>query len=297
MGFIEKYDMIVAQIEDAVNQDIENIPELLSKKTGLHMRVLGDAFQFVSGMTLSQYIKQRRMIRAMHYRNEHNCSLEDVAERFGFSDAPTMSKAFKSSFGISPSQMSVEDLTKQQPLTADKLMSEDDNQKFDEIRGALDLNCVYGLSDAEAAFAYELSKKRDIPLQDAFELVESFVLQENYPMFREEFLEFTDRIRAYLEEEKVFIENPERMMDVWRAIEILDELFPDHKKRVEGDPLQMGSLTLIVEDFDICVNGRANRMLFAELCMLVDNFEIYSPCDDEIVHFAAIMVGVYTRIA
>lgn len=304
MNFTEKYDQLINEIEEAVKANEEDISEKLSKFYGTNTRHLAEAFQFISGVTLSQYIKQRRLIHAMHFKFDNDCSLETAAIKFGFPDAATMSKAFKSCFGVSPTQMSFAELNAQLPLTLEQISAENSlhsaglrtadyaPETQEEIQ---ELACAYQLSDSEAAFAYDLSKKRDISLDRAFALVKDFATQDTLPMDNREFRGFLDRLKEYLDKEKVFIENPFRMAEVERVMDILIELFPDQEKGIKDDPLQMGAVILYVEGTGIVARGEDELALFAELCSLVDNFEVYST-DSERVRFAAVMQGAYRRI-
>ena len=104
-----------------------------------------------------------------------------------------------------------------------------------------------------------------------------------------------ENLKEYLEKEKVFIENPVKMKEVHRAVEILHQLFPDTEVKVESDPLQMGALVVSFTSFDVLVRGLQDLELFAELTTLIDNFEIYS-VDRETVHFAAVVRNALIHI-
>ena len=198
MNFKERYDEIIKEIEDAVKANEKQITEMLSKKYGIHTRMIADAFQFISGVTLSQYIKQRRIINAINYKFEHSCSLEVAAAKYGFPDSATLSKACKSFLGISPSQISRQELARKHPLTIDALLSMEecmhiakancgndssklfgiDREQFATIKDVLEINAIYGLPDEDAELAYELSVKHHVSLPRAFEFVEDMLLQE-----------------------------------------------------------------------------------------------------------------------
>lgn len=115
-------------------------------------------------------------------------------------------------------------------------------------------------------------------------------------MTNTEFHEILAQLRDYLESEKVFIQNPMRVREMNRALEIINELFPDAQKGIKDDPLQMGAVILTVDAGDIVVRGERELSLFAELTDLVDNFEIY-PTSRDSIHFAAVMQQVYLNIA
>lgn len=115
-------------------------------------------------------------------------------------------------------------------------------------------------------------------------------------MSNTEFYEILAKLREYLESEKVFIKNPIRVREMNRALEIINELFPDSQKEIKDDPLQMGAVILTVDGGDIVIRGERELALFSELTSLIDNFEIY-PTSRDNIHFAAVMQEVYLNIS
>lgn len=109
-----------------------------------------------------------------------------------------------------------------------------------------------------------------------------------------EFREFINGLREYLEKEKAFVQNPIRMQEVNRAMEIINELFPDCAREIKDDPLQMGAVILDVKGSSMVVRGERELALFAELTSLIDNFEVYP--EGENFHFAAVMREAFVRI-
>lgn len=108
----------------------------------------------------------------------------------------------------------------------------------------------------------------------------------------EEFMQFASAVRQYLETPKVFVQNPQRIAEVNAATEIACKLFPEANITLEDDPLQMGAIILIVEDFDITVR---ETKAFCELVSKADNFEVYAT-DDEKVKLAIMFNNALTRI-
>lgn len=78
---------------------------------------------------------------------------------------------------------------------------------------------------------------------------------------------------------KQFILNNERLNDVNQACDIAQKLFSDMKMVIEGDPLELGALTLCITGMDIVVRGAAEIELFTALLSKADNFEIYPSKD------------------
>ena len=202
MNFKNRYDSIIQEIEDAVKKNVDQnlIYDMAAQKAGVNLRMLGDAFLYITDMTLSQYIRQRRLVKALQYKHSSGCSLEDAAIESGFPDAATMSKSFKKVFDVSPSQMTKSNLDKIVPLYLDQLLQEAEDstkmeiqarplqpvpetvfgvsvEQFEDIKNVLELNAIYGLSDKLAEFAYKLCKNQQVPMSKAFEFVEDLDMQ------------------------------------------------------------------------------------------------------------------------
>lgn len=86
-----------------------------------------------------------------------------------------------------------------------------------------------------------------------------------------EMIELAEILADYLEENKVFFQNPERMAEVNVATEIACQLFPDAEIGLDDDPLQMRAIILTIKDFDLVVR---ETEMFAELISKANNFEI-----------------------
>lgn len=114
-------------------------------------------------------------------------------------------------------------------------------------------------------------------------------------MTDEEFMKIAKNLNKFLETKKVFIKNPARFADVQHATEIAKKLFADTQISIEDDPLQMGSLCLCINGFDIIVRGEREIKLFKELISKADNFEIY-PVGNESIKFSIMFNGVLIRL-
>ena len=106
--------------------------------------------------------------------------------------------------------------------------------------------------------------------------------------------EFINGLYEYLESEKVFVKNKTRFTEIEHATEIANKLFADSKVILEDDPLQMGSIILKIEGFDIIIRGKREIELFQELIDKADNFEIYAAGTD--VKFAIMFHDALIRI-
>ena len=106
--------------------------------------------------------------------------------------------------------------------------------------------------------------------------VSHFALKEECVLNK--FMEYAGK---HLKMPKHFIPNEERLTDLNQACDIAEKLFGDMKISIEGDPLEMGALTLCIKGMDIVVRGESEIELFATMLFKADNFEIY-PSEDGI---------------
>ena len=83
----EKFDGIIDCIEHLVDIGESDIPQMLSRETGMNLRLIGDAFQFIADMTLIKYIRQRRLVKALQKRFDFDLPIEQIVSTAGFSDA------------------------------------------------------------------------------------------------------------------------------------------------------------------------------------------------------------------
>lgn len=114
-------------------------------------------------------------------------------------------------------------------------------------------------------------------------------------MTNAEFMNFMQNLTEYLESEKAFIKNPARLKDIQRASEIANELFADSTVAIVDDKLQLGSLVIRIDGYDITIRGTGEIELFRELIAKADNFEIY-PMGDEKLRFAIMFNGALIKL-
>ena len=82
MTLREKYDRIIGLIEEFVEFGEPDIPEAVSREMGLNLRLLGDAFQFITDMTIIQYIRKRKLVHALSVRMEQGLSIYQNTHHF-----------------------------------------------------------------------------------------------------------------------------------------------------------------------------------------------------------------------
>jgi AraC-like DNA-binding protein len=198
MTLQEKFEDIIDCIEQLVIAGNPDIPQALARDTGLNLRLLGDAFQFITDMTLIKYVRQRRLVHALTLRIELGLSVEDVAADAGFSDAAAFSKACKNEFDLTPIQITEDVLKQYPPLSFDRVVSGGDAiqmendavttmkndmicgvspEQFAQIKQVLELGAIYGLSDEEAEFVYRMAQHCQISTAQAADFYDDFKLQ------------------------------------------------------------------------------------------------------------------------
>lgn len=111
-----------------------------------------------------------------------------------------------------------------------------------------------------------------------------------------EFDLFARRLLQHLEQQKVFVKNPERFAEVEQAYTIAQKLFASSTVTIKDDALQMGALVINIRGYDVTVRGQEEIALFSELISKADNFEIY-PTTDEKICFALVFRNALTRIS
>lgn len=76
----------------------------LSRKLGYSEFHTTRKFKEISGMQFRDYLRQRRLAFALKEVRDSNKSLLDIAFDYGFSSHEAFTRAFKSTYGINPSE-------------------------------------------------------------------------------------------------------------------------------------------------------------------------------------------------
>ena len=115
-NFLEQYDMAVSAAaprrSDAVTQAIAYIDQHYTEKITLEQvaaqshvnnTYMSELFKKEIGITLNDYINNRRVIHACERLRFSNCSMGEIAEQCGFSDQNYFTKVFKKFLNTTPS--------------------------------------------------------------------------------------------------------------------------------------------------------------------------------------------------
>lgn len=216
MKFQDKFDDIISSIEYLVGIGEEDVPQVLAKETGFNLRLLGDAFQFITDMTLIKYIRQRRLVHALTQKLQKNLSVEEIAAASLFCDAAAFTKACKNEFNLTPGQITEDILKEYPPLHFNRIISgsnanqiENDtlaaarsavmqsvsSEQFADIKKVLEISAIYGFDDDDAEFVYRLATEFNISIEEAAEFCEEARLQEEFDLTDQEAQQLLYEIR------------------------------------------------------------------------------------------------------
>ena len=76
----------------------------LAKIVGVSEYSLQRIFVFITGISLSDYIKKRRLSKAYEDICNDDCKIIDIAFKYQYNSAPSFNRAFKIEFGITPTE-------------------------------------------------------------------------------------------------------------------------------------------------------------------------------------------------
>ncbi len=95
------------QIRDVIEQTIDEPLSLakLAKDLGMGVNSLQRAFKAAHGMTVMEYIRERKLVSAKDAMEREGLTIAQAAHRAGYSSPANFSTAFKRVFGIAPSEL------------------------------------------------------------------------------------------------------------------------------------------------------------------------------------------------
>lgn len=101
MGWLKRMNSVLDYIEDNLDGDIDEnkIAMLSAIPKGMFQRV----FTIITDMTLSEYMRKRRLTQAAFDIQNTEEKIIDVALKYGYNSANAFSSAFKTFHGVTPS--------------------------------------------------------------------------------------------------------------------------------------------------------------------------------------------------
>ncbi|MGF3194913.1 helix-turn-helix transcriptional regulator [Facklamia sp. P13055] len=100
MKWLENLSNAIAYIEDNLEEEIsyDEVVRIACCSTYYFQRI----FSYVTGISLSEYIRRRRMTQAAFELQRTNQKVIDVALKYGYSSPTAFNRAFQSVHGIAP---------------------------------------------------------------------------------------------------------------------------------------------------------------------------------------------------
>lgn len=109
MNYYENLNKIIDKIEDNLTEKIDY--KDLAKIIGTSSYTLQRIFVFLTGITLTEYIRKRRLSNAAEELLLSDAKIIDIALRYQYDSPISFSKSFKKMHGISPQNLRKNNLT------------------------------------------------------------------------------------------------------------------------------------------------------------------------------------------
>ena len=102
MGLLEKMNEALRYIEENLADDIDMTEVArLAYCSEYHLKRM---FSFLAGITLSEYIRRRRLTLAAFELTNSDVKIIDIAVKYGYSSPDSFTRAFQSMHGLTPSE-------------------------------------------------------------------------------------------------------------------------------------------------------------------------------------------------
>lgn len=105
MKCMEDIKIVIDYIEDNINQlDMDSISRLTGIPKGLYQRI----FTYMCGVSISEYVRKRRMTIAAYSLLQNSDKIIDIALEFGYDTHSSFTRAFKEQFDVPPISLTYE---------------------------------------------------------------------------------------------------------------------------------------------------------------------------------------------
>ena len=101
MNLLENLNAAIAYLEEHLGDPLDW--EALARKAGCSSFQLQRMFPYLTGMTLPEYVRRRRMTRAAADLRAGDARVAEVALRYGYESPTAFNRAFKAVHGVAPS--------------------------------------------------------------------------------------------------------------------------------------------------------------------------------------------------
>ncbi|RCL44959.1 MAG: helix-turn-helix domain-containing protein [Halieaceae bacterium] len=99
------HDELIADVQTELNRDLRAAPAMtaLAAQLGVSPRTLIRRFKSATGVSIGQYLQQRRLDEAQALLRRTNLSITEVGVAVGLNDASHFSRMFREQTGVTPS--------------------------------------------------------------------------------------------------------------------------------------------------------------------------------------------------
>lgn len=193
----EKFNKITELIERRVenNESPDKISSKISKEFGISQRDLSTTFKFLTGKTLIEYIKERKIMISYEYIiDSKKFDIQTAIDKSGLGDQSAYSKNFKKFFGYTPKEAfnnkdnsllkaklswnnlnDTEILDKTENKKTPKRLSKIfgvEHWKYIELLKLIDYSKLYSFNEPQSELAYSIYHIYKYPMDKAFRLVD-----------------------------------------------------------------------------------------------------------------------------
>ena len=98
----DRLNNMVKYIENNLDNKIDF--NELSKITNTNLFILERIFMFLTNMTITEYIKKRRLSKAFEEIRNTDCKIIDIAFKYQYNSASSFNRSFKQLFNITPTE-------------------------------------------------------------------------------------------------------------------------------------------------------------------------------------------------
>jgi len=147
---------MIKYIENNLDSEI-NYNEL-SKITNTNIFILERIFMFLTNMTITEYIKKRRLSKAFEDIRNTDLKIIDIAFKYQYNSAPSFNRAFKQLFNMTPTECR-KGLGNYKIIPIEYFESKKKNYNFDyEIKklNSISLYCYHIASNNHSDLLYKI---------------------------------------------------------------------------------------------------------------------------------------------
>ena len=196
----EKIDRVTALIESEIKKDksASEIADIVAREIGNSTRDLSTIFLFMTGKTLIDYIKERKLNASYeHIIDGEKFDAKTAVTLSGLGDQSALIKKFKNAYGMTPkeahakkdrslvkarmkwndfSHVEIQEITSEENDTviANNTVLGLARTKYEEVKEAIELQELYGFDELQSEIAYYIYQTYDFPLKETFRFVDEY---------------------------------------------------------------------------------------------------------------------------